>query len=115
MFRIGEFSKIARVTTRQLRYYDECALLQPAQIDNETGYRYYSASQLPRLHQILAMRLWKKFSYQAVYDSGMSSLPAVSQMATVSRFMLYSLAVGIMMNMMGGESKPAQKNVSNLI
>ncbi len=56
MFRIGEFSKIARVTTRQLRYYDECGLLQPARIDEETGYRYYSASQLPRLHQILALK-----------------------------------------------------------
>lgn len=56
MFRIGEFSKIARVTTRQLRYYAECGLLQPAQIDKETGYRYYSASQLPRLHQILALK-----------------------------------------------------------
>lgn len=56
MFRIGEFSRIARVTTRQLRYYDECALLQPVYIDNATGYRYYSVSQLPRLNQILALK-----------------------------------------------------------
>lgn len=56
MFKIGEFSKIARATTRQLRYYDECGLLHPAHIDSETGYRYYSASQLPRLNQILALK-----------------------------------------------------------
>jgi DNA-binding transcriptional MerR regulator len=56
MFRIGEFSRIARVTTRQLRYYEECGLLQPARIDNETGYRYYSASQLPCLNQILVLK-----------------------------------------------------------
>src|SRR5687768_13863828 len=56
MFRIGEFSKIARVTTRQLRYYDECGLLHPVHIDHETSYRYYSTSQLPRLNQILALK-----------------------------------------------------------
>ena len=56
MFRIGEFSKIARVTARQLRYYDEYGLLQPTHIDPETGYRYYSATQLPRLNRILALK-----------------------------------------------------------
>ena len=56
MFRIGEFSKLARVTARQLRYYDEYGMLQPAHIDAETGYRYYSATQLPRLHRILALK-----------------------------------------------------------
>jgi DNA-binding transcriptional MerR regulator len=56
MFRIGEFSKLARVTTRQLRFYDENGLLHPVHIDNETGYRYYSATQLPRIHRILALK-----------------------------------------------------------
>lgn len=56
MFRIGEFSKVARVTTRQLRYYDEAGLLQPNHVDAATGYRYYSASQLPRLNRILALK-----------------------------------------------------------
>jgi DNA-binding transcriptional MerR regulator len=56
MFKIGEFSKLARVTTRQLRYYEECGLLQANHIDHETGYRYYSAAQLPRLHRILALK-----------------------------------------------------------
>lgn len=56
MFKIGEFSRIARVTTRQLRYYDEYGLLHPARIDHESGYRYYSVSQLPRLNRILALK-----------------------------------------------------------
>ena len=30
--------------------------LKPARIDSQSGYRYYSASQLPRLHRILALR-----------------------------------------------------------
>src|SRR5262245_34659963 len=56
MFRIGEFSKIAQVPGSLLRYYDEIGLLKPAQIDQWTGYRYYSARQLPRLHRILALK-----------------------------------------------------------
>lgn len=56
MFRIGEFSQIARVSGRLLRYYDSIGLLSPARIDPETGYRYYSAAQLPRLNRILALK-----------------------------------------------------------
>ncbi len=56
MFRIGEFSKIAQVPGSLLRYYDEIDLLKPAHIDQWTGYRYYSARQLPRLHRILALK-----------------------------------------------------------
>jgi DNA-binding transcriptional MerR regulator len=56
MFRIGEFSKVAQVPGSLLRYYDAIGLLKPAHLDPETGYRYYSASQLPRLHRILALK-----------------------------------------------------------
>jgi DNA-binding transcriptional MerR regulator len=56
MFRIGEFSQIARVSGRLLRYYDEIGLLSPQSIDPETGYRYYSARQLPRLNRILVLK-----------------------------------------------------------
>lgn len=56
MFRIGEFSKIAQVPGSLLRYYDEIGLLKPAHIDRDSGYRYYSAKQLPRLHRILALK-----------------------------------------------------------
>ncbi len=56
MFRIGEFSKIAQVTIKQLRYYDEIGLFQPEHIDKFTSYRYYVAKQLPDLHRIIAMK-----------------------------------------------------------
>jgi DNA-binding transcriptional MerR regulator len=56
MFRIGEFSKIAQVPGSLLRYYDEIGLFEPAYSDGATGYRYYSAKQLPRLHRILALK-----------------------------------------------------------
>ncbi len=56
MFRIGEFSKLSQVTVKTLRYYDEIGLLKPANVDPFTGYRYYSADQLPRLNRILALK-----------------------------------------------------------
>src|SRR5688572_26572052 len=56
MFTIGEFARLAQVSNRLLRYYDEIGLLTPAQTDRFTGYRYYSAAQLPELNRILALR-----------------------------------------------------------
>jgi DNA-binding transcriptional MerR regulator len=56
MFRIGEFAQIAQVSSRQLRFYDQLGLLQPAHTDDATGYRYYSIRQLPRLNSILALK-----------------------------------------------------------
>ena len=56
MFKIGEFSKLSQVPAKTLRYYDQIDLLKPAKVDRFTGYRYYSASQLPRLNRILALK-----------------------------------------------------------
>ena len=56
MLKIGEFSSLVRVSIRTLRHYDEVGLLRPAHVDTESGYRYYSVSQLPRLYRILALR-----------------------------------------------------------
>jgi DNA-binding transcriptional MerR regulator len=56
MLRIGDFSRIARVSVQTLRYYDDLGLLKPVEVDRFTGYRYYSFDQLPRLHRILALK-----------------------------------------------------------
>jgi DNA-binding transcriptional MerR regulator len=56
MFKIGEFSKLVQIPAPTLRYYDQMGLLKPVEVDQFTGYRYYSASQLPRLHRILALK-----------------------------------------------------------
>jgi len=56
MFKIGEFSKLVQVPAPTLRYYDQIGLLKPVEVDRFTGYRYYAASQLPRLHRILALK-----------------------------------------------------------
>lgn len=56
IFKIGEFSKLTQVSIRMLRYYDETGLLIPAQIDQFTGYRYYSVEQISHLHKIIFLR-----------------------------------------------------------
>jgi DNA-binding transcriptional MerR regulator len=56
MFTVGEFSRLAQVSKRLLRYYDEIGLLKPVHIDPMTGYRYYSAEQMSQLNRILALK-----------------------------------------------------------
>ncbi|MEE0777144.1 MAG: MerR family transcriptional regulator [Bacillota bacterium] len=56
MLKIGEFSKLSRVSIRMLRHYNEIGLLTPTEIDKFTGYRYYSEDQLPVLGRITALR-----------------------------------------------------------
>ena len=56
MIKIGEFSKMNKVTVKTLRYYDEIGLLSPSHVDEATGYRYYSGSQRMRLQRILALK-----------------------------------------------------------
>lgn len=56
MFKIGEFARIAHLSVHQLRHYDEIGLFRPVHIDTDTGYRYYSVEQLPRLNRIVALK-----------------------------------------------------------
>lgn len=56
MLRIGDFSKLSRVSIRMLRHYDKIGLLIPESVDESTGYRYYSESQLPEADTIQALR-----------------------------------------------------------
>src|SRR5918912_1100222 len=74
MLKIGEFSKLVQVPVATLRYYDHVGLLKPIEVDPWTGYRYYSAGQLPRLHRILALK-GLGFSLEqigAVLDEGLT-------------------------------------------
>jgi DNA-binding transcriptional MerR regulator len=56
VFGIGAFARVAQVSVRTLHHYDDLGLLPPAQVDPQTGYRWYRAGQLQRLNRILALR-----------------------------------------------------------
>ena len=56
MLRIGQFSKLAKITVKTLRYYDKIGLLKPAMIDTSSSYRYYTEEQLQTVHTISAYK-----------------------------------------------------------
>lgn len=56
MIKIGDFARLSQVSVVTLRYYDEMNLLKPVKVDTYTGYRFYSADQLPCLNRILALK-----------------------------------------------------------
>ncbi len=56
MLKIGDFSKLSRVSIRMLRHYDDIGLLCPKAVDAFTGYRYYGEEQLIRAGRIQALK-----------------------------------------------------------
>lgn len=54
-YTVKQLAKIAGVSPRTLRYYDEIGLLKPARI-NSSGYRIYEKEQVDLLQQILFYR-----------------------------------------------------------
>jgi DNA-binding transcriptional MerR regulator len=46
-FSIGDFARATHISVKALRRYHEMELLVPAEIDRDSGYRYYEASQVP--------------------------------------------------------------------
>ena len=56
MLKIGDFSKLSRISIRMLRHYDEIGLLTPKSIDDFIGYRYYAKEQLPIADRISSLK-----------------------------------------------------------
>lgn len=56
LIKIGDFSKINRVSIPTLRLYDELGILKPIYVDKESNYRYYSINQTARLDMIQYMK-----------------------------------------------------------
>lgn len=54
-YTVQKLSKIAGISTRTIRYYDEVGILKPARI-NSSGYRIYGQEQVDTLQQILFYR-----------------------------------------------------------
>ena len=54
--KIGEFSKIMQVTVKTLRHYERKGLLVPSEVDQWTGYRYYSIGQMLRFNTIRGLQ-----------------------------------------------------------
>lgn len=53
---IGDFSRASHLTVKTLRHYHDAGLLEPSAVDPQTGYRYYSADQIPVAQVIRRLR-----------------------------------------------------------
>lgn len=54
--RVGDFSRVTHLSVKTLRHYHQVGLLDPAEIDPETGYRYYTLAQIPTAQVIRRLR-----------------------------------------------------------
>jgi DNA-binding transcriptional MerR regulator/effector-binding domain-containing protein len=53
---VGDFSRMTHLSVKTLRHYHEVGLLAPAAVNPDTGYRYYSAEQIPAAQVIRRLR-----------------------------------------------------------
>ena len=53
---MGDFSRATHLSIKTLRHYHEVGLLEPAAVNPDTGYRYYSAGQIPAAQVIRRLR-----------------------------------------------------------
>lgn len=53
---IGEFARLSHLSVRTLRRYHEAELLVPAEVNEQTGYRYYTADQISTAQIIHRLR-----------------------------------------------------------
>jgi DNA-binding transcriptional MerR regulator len=53
---IGDFSRASHLSVKTLRHYHEVGLLEPCEVDPDTGYRYYAAAQIPLAQVIRRLR-----------------------------------------------------------
>ncbi|MFC8193568.1 MerR family transcriptional regulator [Cellulomonas sp. NPDC057328] len=56
MLAIGEFSRLTHLSVRTLRRYHDAGLLEPATVDDTTGYRWYSPDQIPTAQVVHRLR-----------------------------------------------------------
>ncbi len=55
-FKVGDLAAMFDMSIRALRLYDKMELFKPGYIDEQTGYRYYTADQIPLLNTILVFK-----------------------------------------------------------
>jgi DNA-binding transcriptional MerR regulator/effector-binding domain-containing protein len=53
---IGQFAAAAHLSVKTLRHYHEVGLLEPSEVDPDSGYRYYSYEQIPTAQVIRRLR-----------------------------------------------------------
>ena len=79
--KIGEFSQLMQVTVKTLRHYEQKGLLLPDEVDEWTGYRYYSIDKMQKLQAIRDLQ-HLGFSLDEIKDlfEDNSHIPSIRQL-----------------------------------
>ena len=56
LMKIGEIAGFFGVSVKAIRVYEKKGIIKPAQIDDLTGYRYYTADQVQQLNALLELQ-----------------------------------------------------------
>lgn len=67
MYKIGEFSRITKMSIKALRYYDKEGILVPAEREDESAYRLYDSNSYERAMLIKKLRDFQ-FSISEIKD-----------------------------------------------
>ena len=57
MLKIGDFSKVCRVSVQTLRYYDKIGLMKADYVEDSSGYRYYRPEKVKLFQRITQLKL----------------------------------------------------------
>ena len=57
LLRIGEVARLLNLSVGTLRHYEQMGLVDPAYVDQASGYRYYGTRQLSTLNTIGNLRV----------------------------------------------------------
>jgi DNA-binding transcriptional MerR regulator len=79
-YTVKKLGKLAGVSTRTLRYYDEIGILKPARI-NSSGYRIYGEKEIEKLQQIL---FYKELGVELHQIKGILEDPAFDVSSTLA-------------------------------
>ena len=55
---IGDFAVMTGLSRKALRHHHDIGILEPAQVDSDTGYRFYDTGQVDHAHIIRGFDLW---------------------------------------------------------
>lgn len=79
--KIGEFSQMMQVTVKTLRHYEQKGLLLPDEVDEWTGYRFYSIGQMQKLNNIRDLQRlgFSLDEIKELYDEN-EHIPSVEQL-----------------------------------
>ena len=56
LLKIGELAALAGISVKALRVYEKKNIIKPVRVDEESGYRYYSAGQLEQVESLIELQ-----------------------------------------------------------